>query len=417
MSFVIFDQSIAMEIKEDSLNIPTAEITLIWEHYCMKHMAHSEWHLARLNQKAIEFQKSKMGYDADPNQFSHFQKKLEEARAAKAGISGSWGCNPPEAKLVFVELKVGQSSETKISESFISNTDNSVETRAAVLIDSGCKQPRIEWDTSVQKYGLQHKISEANLTAAVGSQDMIVPSSGLSGDETVWGCIDDPGIPMWGMRCGYIVYEVNKDSFNFMSELEHTFAIPKAPLGDRADNFKVDVEAKLSCQGALTDTVSATVSQDEKDQLRQEYLDMEKKAIPKREELTDQGDTKHFTVSEFNASQKVSGEKYAYILSRVLEKLETIRSRVSHVLMAIHSGYRNPYKNAKVPGSGKESPHLYGIAVDFEFDDFDWDKEKNHQDREFIFKVAKQVGACIEPEQKTPTWVHLDWRATCPNGW
>lgn len=52
------DDSAAMEIRNGQLVIPTAEITLIWEHYCMKHMRHNEWHLARLNKKTIEYQRN-----------------------------------------------------------------------------------------------------------------------------------------------------------------------------------------------------------------------------------------------------------------------------------------------------------------------------------------------------------------------
>lgn len=413
----VISNVVAMEVVNNELRIPTSEITLIWEHYCMKHMAHGEWHLARLNQKAIEFQKTREYWGAETDALSHFQEKLKEARAAKEISAGSWGCNPSKAKLAFVQLNVGQIDKTQISESFISNTNHSLEARAAVLVDSDCKEPKLEWEMSAQKYGIQHRINEANLTAADGNKGITIPSSGLSDDETVFGCTGDPKI-LGSIHCGYIVYEVNVDSFNLMSTLERTLAIPEALHGDRGDNFKVDVGAKLFCDGVLSDKVSVGVVQDEKDQLRQEYVDMEKKIIPKWEELIDKGDTAHFSVSQFNASQKVGGGEYKYILCKVLDKLEKVRSKAGNIPMTINSGFRNPYKHhVKLGLKTKESPHLYGMAADISLDDFNGDKKIDETDRVLINTPAKVLGACIEPANKTKTWIHLDWRGTCPPGW
>lgn len=422
--FDILSDVVAMgiNVEWDELEIPTAEITLIWEHYCMKHMERHEWPLARFNKIAIEFQRKYfLHYDAGPERLPHFQKLLEEAQIAKNKAGQSWGCNPPKAKLAFGELKVGQPSEPKAMQSFISNSNSSITVESsAILMDAGCKNPMIEWRIAVPRYGISKAI-KGGLVSVHGSEKSWISSSGLSDDETVWPClITESGTVILMTdtpQCKAIVDKWGSTSSNFMSNVEDQLAIPNAPGGDRGNDFKINVEAKLFCNGHLDDNVNASVGQDEQDQLRQEYLDMGKQVIPKRKDLRDHGDTKHFNLSNFNSSQKVGGGKYQYILSYILDRLGQVQSHAGNIPLIINSGFRNPYKNAKVPGAGKESPHIYGIAVDFEFDDFNRDKEKDHKDREFIFKVAKQTGACVEPEQKTPTWVHLDWREICPKGW
>jgi len=38
--------------------LTTEEITLIWEHTCMKHLERGEWHQARQNKKVIDWQRA-----------------------------------------------------------------------------------------------------------------------------------------------------------------------------------------------------------------------------------------------------------------------------------------------------------------------------------------------------------------------
>lgn len=159
------------------------------------------------------------------------------------------------------------------------------------------------------------------------------------------------------------------------------------------------------------------IVQDERDQLRQEYVDMGKKTTPKREELTDQGDTPHFAVSEFNSSERVGGGKYEYILNKILAKLEQVRSKAGHIPMTINSGFRNPYKHhIKLGLKTKESPHLYGMATDIRLMDFNQDGKVDDWDRNLLAKAAKALGSCVEPKDNRGR-VHIDWRVPCPAGW
>lgn len=420
-SLGICRKSMAMEIKDDadSLRIPTAEITLIWEYYCMQHMARGEWHLARLNQKAIEFQrKDRLFFDTYPDQLTHFQKKLKEAQAAKDISPDSWGCSPPKVKLVFTELKVGPFDGIKNSESFISNTDNSVKILSTVLIDSTCRQPVLQWSISAPKYNI-HKTEVTEVsTASEKREEVDEPPRGLSSDETVWSCTKKSEYVYKKRYCGYITYEAHPDSLNLMSKVETALAIPEAHFGDRGNDFNINVVANFSCNGVLFDKIGASFVQDEKDQLRQEYIDTQKKTIPKREELTNQGKTTHFSISEFNKSEKVNGGQYAYTLCKILDKLEQVRSHAGNIPMTINSGFRNPYKHHVILKlKTKESPHLYGFAADVSLEDFNKDGKINEEDRWLVKKPAKAIDACIEPAKNTKTWIHLDWRGTCPPGW
>ena len=85
--------------------------------------------------------------------------------------------------------------------------------------------------------------------------------------------------------------------------------------------------------------------------------------------------------------------------------------------MIINSGYRNPYKNAHIPGSSKESQHIYGYAADIGVRDFNNDGVTNKDDWDILAEAAKSNGACIEPYRYTGTWVHMDWRGSCPESW
>ncbi len=417
----------AMEIVDGKLRIPTSEITLIWEHYCMKHMARNEWHLARLNKKVIEFQlANRQYYGHKPERLSHFQKLLKEAQVAKEKAGTSWKCDPPEAKIAFTKLKVGLCGEGKIPESFISNSDDTVETEARVrLVDNNCENPKIEWKISAPKYDVS-KSSTVYFTASEGNEDALVPSGGLGDDEIAYACtkaasderrkIGNFEAVMASFRCGYITYEINKIVSNLASAFTHLLSIPKAPAGDRGSDLKVNVEAKLFCDGDLSDNTIARVGQDERDQLRQEYVDMGKQTIPERNDLISYLKTKHFNLDEFNSSKKTGGGKYEYVLCKILDKIENVRSKAGNVSMKISSGYRNPHKQATL-SKAKEGLHMYGLAADIRRDDFDGDGDKDENDWKVIADAAKEEGACIEPMDDAPTWIHMDWRGECPKNW
>lgn len=431
VSIILFAGSsncVAMEIRDGQLKIPTPEITLIWEHYCRKHIDDKEWHLARLNKKAIDVQRrGKLFWNSLPDHERYFQDKLKEAEKAKSKAGTTWGCNPPPSKLAFIGLKIGQDDGKQLTRSFIADSDSSIMVEGAVaLVDSGCSRPEIEWNVSVPKYGVR-KTNEPALIFAEGNENIAVPSSGLSSDETSLFCRlettnETRKIGSFIVRnevviCENVAYELSGLSAISKSTAADSLAIPKYPNGNRGADFEVDIEVKLSCDGRLSDSLTAAVRQDEQDQLRQEYLDMGKQTIPERNDLTSRLKTKHLTLDEFNSSQKVGGGKYMYILCKIDREIENVRNSAGDVQMNINSGYRNPYKNGKTSGSGRESQHIYGLAADIALDDFNGDGVKNKEDWDLMAQAAKSEGACVEPKNKAPSWIHMDWRGDCPSEW
>lgn len=411
----------AMQIKDGQLKIPTPEITLIWEHYCIQHMAQKQWHLARLNKEIIDYQRAnKINWNSLPNRLEHFENKLDEAKKAKAEAGELWGCNPPQSKLAFIELKVGQCFPPNPAESFISTTTNSVDIKGMVgVTDPNCTKPKIEWNIVVPKYGIKKK-SSLKAVFSEQSQKLVVPSVGLSEDETAYVCreVDTDGTNKAKGKfvCGYIAYTLGKTESNVTSGASYLLTIPKAPAGNRSNDFNVDVEAKLFCDGKFADVVNAKIGQDEKDQLRQEYMDIKKRHIPERNELVAYLETRYFDLTKFNSSRRVNGNKYSYILCKILDNLDGVKRRAK-TSMIINSGYRNPFKNALTKGSAKESSHIYGLAADIDLMDFDDDGKADGRDWETMAEAARNEGACVEPRENTPQWIHMDWRETCPPGW
>lgn len=369
---VVFNSSSPIQVLPGTIievDVPNARILLIWEHSCIQHLQAGRMLRARQVRETMDWQRAtKKGLtwtDASGGrETEELRRRYFEALEAKERMGDQFVCNPPPARFELTQLKVGKSpsSNSLPAKTFLTDRADAVAVEAAAKILGDCKACRIDWSFSF---------------------------SG-KGKENV--------------------------HFENQSHVQYTHSLLPALRGDRGGDFKLAVKAVLLEEGREVDRMDYKIGQDEIDQLRQEYVDMWKKRIPNREELTDRGDTAHFTINEFNKSEKVDGGRYEYILSKVLDKLERVRSGVKNIPLLINSGFRNPFKNAKIPGSAKESRHLYGLAVDIRLQDFNGDERTNDKDRNVIFKAAKAVGACVEPKDKKGR-VHVDWRSTCPKGW
>lgn len=367
---VFHSDSMAMEIvcREDGscqLKIPNSEIILIWEHSCMKHLEKREWARARQVKQVIDYQMANKKWLAtSPTDLTFTQQKLEEAQKAKANVGDAWSCDPPEAKLKLNLLQIGKDPQmgSPVTTGFISSAIDVIDIHAVAQVLSDCESPRLKWSVSIPKYSTNESFAEQN---AINYHQMI----------------------------------------------------PQALSGDRGNDLKVEIKVELFCKNVLADTLEYVVGQDEKDQLRQEYIDMKKQTVPGRENLTDSCQSVHFNSNAFNSSRKSSGGKYPFILCRILDRLEIVRNRAGTTVMVINSGFRNPYKNGQINGSGRESMHIYGLAADIALDDFNGDKVTDKEDWDLMAEVAKSEGACIEPKNKAPTWIHMDWRGDCPPNW
>jgi uncharacterized protein YcbK (DUF882 family) len=87
----------------------------------------------------------------------------------------------------------------------------------------------------------------------------------------------------------------------------------------------------------------------------------------------------HLTVGDFitHDSQEQVWPKYVAINPRLLDKLELViaevqrrrgRVRVLDLALGVHSGFRTPWHNARVPRAAGDSRHQYGDAADVVMD-------------------------------------------------
>ena len=133
------------------------------------------------------------------------------------------------------------------------------------------------------------------------------------------------------------------------------------------------VGAKVEVDGrALRRSVLLT--QDARDRLRQEYVDLERREVPDRDELIDEGEfyrrfgRRYQSVSfeELNTSRNpATGQKYPAIplaeeLVRTVHRAEKAYGRPVQVT----SGFRNPVRQLEVHAEVEQSHHQYGRAAD-----------------------------------------------------
>lgn len=87
--------------------------------------------------------------------------------------------------------------------------------------------------------------------------------------------------------------------------------------------------------------------------------------------------TKHLRLSDFLTHDgQDTWPRYAAVNPRVLDKLELVVERIAHRLgertpeveVEVHSAYRTPAWNRRVPRSARDSRHQYGDAVDVAID-------------------------------------------------
>jgi len=150
-----------------------------------------------------------------------------------------------------------------------------------------------------------------------------------------------------------------------------------------------------------------TITQDDIDKIRQQYIDMSKSSVPERSKYIDSGQSPggHFT---FENIQSKDGAPWAVF--SVFAGLEAWRTQYGQEL-TINRGYSTPKRNASVPGAATNSQHIYGTAADVHSDINTWEK---------LRRAVKAVGACAERKQDQSDWpnhVHGDWRGGCPAGW
>ena len=144
----------------------------------------------------------------------------------------------------------------------------------------------------------------------------------------------------------------------------------------------------------------------------------------------------HLTVGDFitHDSQDEVWPKYVAINPRLLDKLELViaevqrrrgRVRVLDLALGIHSGFRTPWHNARVPRAAGDSRHQYGDAADVVMD-ANGDGRITAADGMLVARAVDRVefefpdlagglGLYSGRQYRTP-YVHIDTRGT-PARW
>jgi hypothetical protein len=170
-----------------------------------------------------------------------------------------------------------------------------------------------------------------------------------------------------------------------------------------------------------------TITQDERDCMRQEYVDLKRESVPERYRFLDAAQyTERYgrrfpqiRFEELNWSLNPdTGERYRYVIvaERMLEGLARTRERYGRPLL-FNSGYRNPTRQVEVHAPVKESLHQYGLAADLAvLPDPAAAKEggaaaPNPQDWLTFAEAATAAGASwVEPLSESGGHLHVDFR-------
>jgi hypothetical protein len=137
--------------------------------------------------------------------------------------------------------------------------------------------------------------------------------------------------------------------------------------------LSIIVRAVVQKNGRTVDD-TATVTQDERDQMRQEYVDLRRADVPERHRFLDAAAYQQrygrlypmVRFEELNFSvNPATGGRYQYIIvsERLLQGLARARAIYGRELI-FSSGYRNPTRQVEVHAPVKESLHQYGLAAD-----------------------------------------------------
>lgn len=176
---------------------------------------------------------------------------------------------------------------------------------------------------------------------------------------------------------------------------------PQPALEGRGGKLSYKITASVS-EGENKQQVSVLIQQDEADQLRQEYVDMKKKRVPAREELTQAG-------SIYNTGDY----SWAIVNSRMAEGYQIIAENYVPHPANINSAYRNPVHNHNIrPRGAEESQHVYGTAVDIQTVAIGHAGAANEEDWKILRKVSEIANPTYTERLKEsgPGHVHVDWR-------
>lgn len=198
---------------------------------------------------------------------------------------------------------------------------------------------------------------------------------------------------------------------------------PAEPVGGNPSRFKVAIPpipawpsgrpgpmgyrvfARVEQESGTLESINKNISQDEVDQCRQEYVDMNKLFKPMRTSFVNEAS--YLNPGDFpftNSSSKINYGQYQWAIFTIGQNLQNIRNEYGRA-MPTSSGYRNPVHNATV-SKDRNSPHVYGEAVDIDI--------STSAEWLALCGLAVAGGACVEPHLLAPGWVHMGWPTVSP---
>ncbi len=215
-----------------------------------------------------------------------------------------------------------------------------------------------------------------------------------------WAVISNPANPV---DSGSVTY---KPSPPMGATIQFT---PNPPPAVDGRNGKLSYTINAGMGNNVLDSI--TITQDERDELRQEYVDVtingvSTKPIPARNQFCQATNpacsSAHFSYEELTVNDYYP---WAIITPALLNGLEIVRASYG-LPMLITSGYRTPANNKRV-GGVVDSQHIYGMAADIAATCPEWDD---------LAAIALQKGAWVEGYCDGKTHVHMDWGPNAPGG-
>ncbi len=173
--------------------------------------------------------------------------------------------------------------------------------------------------------------------------------------------------------------------------------VPRAPNG-RGHPLSYRIRTMLTIQGKTDISEPEYITQDERDQCRQEYIDMKKDRIPARNEFSNGGGSAHYSFNDLNYGHY----NWAIVTQGLYDGLEATGANLGWY-ENLSSGYRNPIHNAEVGGKS-ESRHIYGRAADI-----DGDTEEENNEIYEAAKLTNPIEILREPNDNDPRWIHVAW--------
>jgi hypothetical protein len=209
--------------------------------------------------------------------------------------------------------------------------------------------------------------------------------------------------------------QIDSGSVKFITSQSGTTTnfIPNPPPAIDGRNGKLSYTIIAGIGNNVLDSV--TITQDELDELRQEYVDVmiNGQIAPNLFPLPSRGQfcqatnvscsSEHFSYAELTVNDTYS---WAIITPALLNGLEAVRALYGKQML-ITSGYRTPAHNKQV-GGVVDSTHIRGLAADI--------AASNCTQWNALADAAKAAGAWVEGYCNSPTHVHMDWGPNAPGG-